>query len=130
MKDIESILVVEDSLTAQKYICDFLATMPVKTIRRAVTAEEALDILKTEQFTMILSDYRLPGMTGVQFIEHIRAQGNLTPALLLSSSPDTLGVLRASQQRVNFFAKPFRVEELAQAIERLVTVEAPSSAMA
>ena len=84
MKTIPSLLVVEDSPTGMKYICDFLKSINVGVIQQAFNAEDALDILRTQKFSFIITDYRLPGLNGMEFLEQIRTQGNSTPAILLS----------------------------------------------
>jgi FixJ family two-component response regulator len=71
-------------------------------------------------FSMILADYRLEGMDGVQFVEQLRATGDETPVIMLSGAPDKNGVIRAtSHTKVDFFAKPFRVADLMGAMDRL-----------
>jgi FixJ family two-component response regulator len=76
--------------------------------------------LKTQKFSLILTDYRLGGMNGVQFIEQLRGEGNQTPVIVLSGAPDKTGVMRAATyNRVDFFGKPFRMDELTGAIERM-----------
>jgi DNA-binding response OmpR family regulator len=120
---IESVLVVEDNPLALKFICDFLKALNVELIGRAINAEDALDILETQPFSFIITDYRLPGLNGVQFLEKIRARGIQTPVIILSSSPETNSVIRASRfERVDFFSKPFHTAELTQAIAKLATV--------
>ena len=120
MKGVSSILVVEDNPVALKTLATLLAALGAKTVREAESAEQAMEILKHETFSVILTDYRLGGMNGVQFIEQLRSSGNQTPVIVLSGAPDKTGVMRAATyNRVDFFGKPFRMEELSGAIERL-----------
>ena len=120
MKGVSSILVVEDNPVALKTLATLLAALGAKTVREAESAEQAMEILKRETFSVILTDYRLGGMNGVQFIEQLRSSGNQTPVIVLSGAPDKTGVMRAATyNRVDFFGKPFRMEELSGAIERL-----------
>ncbi|MFM2081958.1 MAG: hypothetical protein RL380_649 [Verrucomicrobiota bacterium] len=120
MKGVSSILVVEDNPVALKTLSTLLNALGAKTVREAESAEQAMEFLKTEQFSVILTDYRLGGMNGVQFIEQLRNAGNQTPVIVLSGAPDKTGVMRAATyNRVDFFGKPFRMEDLSGAIERL-----------
>lgn len=113
-------LVIEDNPTALHTIAKLLSAMDVKTVREAISAEEAVEIMKKEKFSFIITDYRLPGMDGVQFLEQLRAKGDNTPVIVLSGAPDKTGVVRATNcERVDFFGKPFRTAELMKAIERL-----------
>jgi CheY-like chemotaxis protein len=121
MKAIPSILVVEDNPVALKTLASLLRALGAQTVTEASSAEQALDIVAKQKFTFILTDYRLEGMNGVQFLEKLRAGGDQTPVIVLSGSPDKTGVMRAaSYNRVDFFGKPFRMEELSGAIDRLV----------
>ena len=120
MRAIPSILVIDDNPEALELLTTLLSALGVTTVRRAGSAEEALEILKAESFNLILSDYRLEGMDGVEFLERLRAEGNKTPVLILSGAPDKAGVIRATHhQKVDFFGKPFQVTELVGAMERL-----------
>jgi two-component system response regulator YesN len=120
MKNISSILVVEDNPIALKTLATLLGALGVKTVAEADSAEKALEIVKRQKFSLILTDYRLGGMNGVQFIEQLRGQGNQTPVIVLSGAPDKTGVMRAATyNRVDFFGKPFRMDELSGAIERM-----------
>lgn len=121
MKPISSILVVEDNPIALKTLATLLSALGTKTVVEAESAERAMEILEDKSFSLILTDYRLGGMNGVQFIEKLRASGNQTPVIVLSGAPDKTGVMRAATyNRVDFFGKPFRMEELSGAIDRMV----------
>jgi CheY-like chemotaxis protein len=120
MKAIESILVVEDNPIALKTLSTLLHALGAQTVTEAESAEKALEFLKTRSFSFILTDYRLGGMNGVQFLEELRASGNQTPVIVLSGAPDKTGVMRAATyNRVDFFGKPFHMDELTGAIDRL-----------
>jgi two-component system response regulator AauR len=117
---IPSVLVIDDETSVLDILDQLFSALGISRVCRARSAEEALKILKTEQFTIIVSDYRLEGMDGVSFVERLRASGNRTPVLMLSGAPDKIGVIRAGRQpRVDFFPKPFQVQQLVDAMERL-----------
>jgi two-component system C4-dicarboxylate transport response regulator DctD len=118
--NIPSVLVIDDEASVLDVLDQLFSALGISRVRRASSAEEALKILKTEQFTIIVSDYRLEGMDGVAFVERLRASGNHTPVLMLSGAPDKTGVIRAARQpRVDFFPKPFQLRQLVDAMERL-----------
>ena len=121
MRDIASILLIDDNRDALAALEALLRALGVGHVRQTTAAEEALDILKQERFTIILSDYRMEGMDGVTFCEQLRARGDDTPLVLLSGAPDKAGVLKAiHHSKVDFFGKPFKIADLTDAMERLL----------
>src|SRR6266581_3325479 len=120
MRPIASILVIDDNAESLEALASLLSALGAKSVRQAASAERALEILQNSSFSLIISDYRLEGMDGVQFLEQLRAQGNQTPVLLLSGAPDKAGVIRATcHEKVDFFGKPFQIAELMGAVDRL-----------
>ena len=126
MPAIPSALVIDDNCDALDAIGQVLTASGVQSVCPAHSAEEALDILKSRRFNLVVTDYRLDGMNGVEFLETLRASGDQTPLLLLSGAPDKAGVIRAvSQPKVDVFGKPFRVAEFVEAINKLLADSAP-----
>ena len=120
MRHLPSVLVVDDNSAALQTFTQLLSALGVDQICQASSAEEALEIVQFRSFTMILCDYRMEGMDGVEFVEQLRARGDNTPIIVLSGAPDKVGVIRATHyQGVDFFPKPFRISELTTAMERL-----------
>jgi len=121
MVQIHSALVIADNSDALYLVAQVLISAGVRSVCQARSAAQALEILQTRTFRLLIADYRLEGMDGVEFLEQVRARGNQTPVLLLSGAPDKAGVIRAAQQpRANFFSKPFRIAEITDAMERLL----------
>jgi len=54
--------------------------------------DEALHLLKTETFDVIVTEYKLSGTTGPEFISKLRAVAENTPIILLSGYVDSLGL--------------------------------------
>jgi len=121
MRPIPSVLVIDDNYSALKALTSLMTALGAETVCEAESAEQALEIVEQQQFDLIVSDYRLEGMNGVEFLEQVRAKGNQTPILLLSGAPDKAGVIRATQQtKADFFTKPFRIGELTEAVDKLM----------
>lgn len=121
MRTIPSVLIIDDDYAALKALSSLMTALGAQQVREAETAEEALKMVEQEQFDLIVSDYRLDGMSGVEFLEKVRAKGNQTPVLVLSGSPDKKGVIRTTQlKKADFFTKPFKIVELTDAMERLL----------
>ena len=123
MRAIRSILLIDDDAEALKILGSLFTALGVERICQVSSAESALDTLKADSFSMIIADYRLEGMNGVDFLEQLRSNGNATPVILLSGAPDKGAVIRAAHQlRVDFLGKPFRINDLVGAIEKFPEV--------
>ncbi|SRR5258706_15227663 len=121
MRPIPSVLVIDDNFESLKALTSLMSALGAENVCEAESAEEALQLVADKRFDLIVADYRLEGMDGVEFLEQVRARGNQTPVLLLSGAPDKQGVIRTAQQsRADFFSKPFRIAEITDAMERLL----------
>src|SRR5690348_13853239 len=82
----------------------------------------ALDALDRNSVDLIISDYKMPGLTGLEFLEVVRERGYGTPLIVLTgyASIDH-AVASIKNGAVDYLAKPFEVEQLecavAQALE-------------
>jgi CheY-like chemotaxis protein len=56
---------------------------------------KALELLKTDDFDVIVSDYQMPGMDGISFLKELRKSGNSIPFILLSWQNDEKLVIEA-----------------------------------
>lgn len=65
------ILIVDDEEGILKSLTRLLKTLPIN-IKSALNAENALNILKNERASLIISDQRMPGLTGVEFLRKSR----------------------------------------------------------
>jgi CheY-like chemotaxis protein len=120
MQTISSALVIDDNPDVLKTLRKLLSSLGVGQVTDSLSAEEALEILRKRQFAVIVADYQLGGMNGVEFLEQLRAGGDNTPVLLLSGAPDKAGVIRAvNLPSVDFLGKPFRTADLFASLERL-----------
>jgi CheY-like chemotaxis protein len=121
MRPIPSVLVIDDNFESLKALTSLMSALGAQRIAEVESAEEALELVRQQRFDLIVADYRLEGMNGVDFLEQVRAQGNQTPVLLLSGAPDRADVIRANRQpKADFFSKPFRIVEITDAMERLL----------
>ena len=117
----DSVLVIDDDDSVRRVLVMILESEGVPRIEQATSAEEAVEKLKVERFSIIVSDYRLGGASGVDMLEQLRKNENQTPVLLISGIPNLSGGIRASiHKHVDFIAKPFTIGELVTAMERLL----------
>jgi len=90
-------------------------------LRTFETAEEALKVLRRQHYDIIICDYRLPGMDGLQFFKHI--QGSHPHAIkILITAYMTDGVAKAAKKlgTDELIAKPFTSEKIETSLTRLL----------
>src|SRR5271154_955090 len=88
-------------------------------VRAAESAEEALELLAREEFFMVITDARLGGMTGYEFLGKIRILWPQLPALMLTAfATPKLAVEAIKAGAIDYLAKPFAPEELLHAVAR------------
>lgn len=80
-------------------------------------AEEALSLMASERPALVISDVRLPGMTGVEFASQVKHDPRFAdvPVLLMSAYGEP-----ARHAADGFLAKPFDVENLTAEVQRLL----------
>jgi two-component system chemotaxis response regulator CheY len=110
-----SVLLVEDEAFARKLT---VATLQRIGLRKIVAAEDgnaALNAFATarEPFHLIVSDWNMPGMNGLELLQRVRADHPHMPFLMLTGHADQDLVMAARAARVNgYIVKPFSTEQL------------------
>jgi len=111
------ILVVDDEEMILKMFDEFLSSLDYR-VYKAFTAEEGLDILKKESIDVIISDYKMPGLTGTQFLETVNMKYPDTVRIMITGFPD----LQNAKEAINkcgvfkYLVKPVNMEELKESI--------------
>jgi two-component system response regulator VicR len=87
----------------------------------AGSALKALDILDRERPDLIITDFMMPGMTGIEFAEAVRARdaNNTIPIMLMSGAQAYLGIVRPDLF-VDVFQKPFHIETVISKVKSLM----------
>lgn len=122
------ILVVDDDPVLGDLFRDVLG-MQQHSCEVAKTAVAALDLLAQEQFDLVISDLRMPGLSGMELWEklqdeHPRLAGNMIFVSAEDPASPTCGFVRTSG--LGYLKKPFKIQELSLAVARAVpgTVQA------
>jgi len=115
----KKIVIVDDEESIRKTF--FLILNKQYRVYLAKDAEEALARFKGPTVDLLIVDYRLPDMNGVELVARLREQGFRGEAILISAhveliEPDILSRLRIS----HFFAKPLDLNALNRSIDYLL----------
>ncbi len=88
-------------------------------VRAVESAEEALKLTTGEDFFMVITDARLGGMNGYEFLARLRAQQPALPALMITAyATPKLAVEAIKAGAIDYLPKPFAPEELIHAVGR------------
>jgi two-component system, chemotaxis family, chemotaxis protein CheY len=104
------VLVVDDSLASRRFISMSLDRMGFEEITQAVDAFDAIEKLKTNYFDLIITDYNMPEMHGLELIKFIREESNQSSVPILMVTSDANKSVLAGVQRegvVSVCHKPF-----------------------
>ena len=118
-------LIVDDSSVMRKIVERALrqAGLNLAVVHEAGNGAEALDILKTKQVDLILSDINMPAMDGLEFVRQIRAQ-NLAagvPVVMVTTESSEEHVKQAIQAGARgYIRKPFTAEQVKERVLPLV----------
>jgi DNA-binding NtrC family response regulator len=111
-------LVVDDEKNMRRSLQTMLGDEGY-AVRAAESAEEALGLLAQEEFFMVITDARLGGMTGYDFLTKIHSQWPGLPTLMITAyATPRLAVEAIQAGAMDYLAKPFDPEELFHAVAR------------
>jgi len=89
-------------------------------VRGASSAREALDLLRTDNFDLLISDIGMADTDGYNLIKQVRQNGELIPAIALTAYARTQDRLRALDAGYNtHVAKPVEIKELVTVVKCL-----------
>jgi DNA-binding response OmpR family regulator len=110
------VLIVEDEPDLADNLLEILAEFGAAGAVVA-TAERALELLACESFQGVLTDFRLPGTTGVELIQRMRQRGIETPVVLVSAFLDEQTTEAAEAAgALDILCKPVDMQRLARAL--------------
>ncbi len=120
-KDIK-ILVVDDFSTMRRIIKNLLRDLGFQNISEADDGKTALPILKQGGIEFLVTDWNMPGMTGIELIAEVRKDPNLAhiPILMVTAEAKREQIIAAAQAGVNgYVVKPFTATVLKEKIEKI-----------
>ncbi len=114
------VLLVEDDIQVAKSIKDFLQRK--FSVHIALTAEEALEVLQEKNFSVVLCDLKLPGMSGLELLQKMRNLGISTPFIMITAFGDIPTAVAATKLGASDFVRKGDItpEELIRKIESLI----------
>lgn len=106
------ILVVDDEDVLREMLGDALRLSGFEVLE-AADGSKALTVLQSGKVDLIISDVNMPGMDGYEMLSHLRAQGDETPAIMLTARRERADVTKGLKLGADdYVTKPFGLEEL------------------
>ena len=103
----DSILVIEDTQSLREVLCTVLNCEGYH-VTGVGSAEEGLEKLKTDSFTMVLSDLKLPGMSGLEFLKAAKTEQTTLPIIVMTAYGNIdIAVQAMKHGATDFITKPF-----------------------
>ena len=126
------ILIVDDDQGQRSLLETFLRGQGYET-QSAASGEAALQLLAEEPFALMISDVRMPGMSGLETLRRVRQKHLALPVLLVTAFADIRSAVTAMRDgAVNYLAKPIDLNELITSVRvalepGTVSVETPKA---
>ena len=118
-----NVLIVDDYKTMLRIIRNLLKQIGIYSVDEASDGEEALAKLRERPFGLIISDWNMAPMTGLELLVEVRSDEALraTPFIMVTAESKTENVVAAKQAGVsNYIVKPFNAETLREKIEKVL----------
>ncbi len=116
------ILVVDDFSTMRRIIKNLLRDLGFNNTTEADDGTTALPMLQNGQFDLLITDWNMPGMQGIDLLKAVRADARLQalPVLMVTAEAKREQIVAAAQAGVNgYIVKPFTAQTLKEKIDKI-----------
>lgn len=116
------ILIVDDFSTMRRIIKNLLRDLGFTNTAEADDGNSALPMLQTGNFDFLVTDWNMPGMTGIDLLKAVREDARLKglPVLMVTAEAKRDQIIAAAQAGVNgYVVKPFTAAALQEKIEKI-----------
>jgi ATP-dependent Lon protease len=118
------VLVVDDEEIARKNLVHVL-TKEDYDVAGAANGEEALRMLETAEFEVVLTDLKMAGIDGIKLLELVRVRRPETRVIMVTGFATVPSAIEAVQKGAfHYIAKPFKLDEVRDAVRRALEAQA------
>jgi two-component system chemotaxis response regulator CheY len=116
------VLIADDSGTMRTIIKRSLESLGVTGALEAADGNQAVELFKAGAFDLVLTDWNMPGKSGVEVARHIRTLDAKVPIVMVTTEAEKARVMEAIQAGVSdYLVKPFTTDVLRQKLEKFAT---------
>ncbi len=114
----KTILIVDDEEVMRDFLGDVLEEF---TIAKATDGDEAIEKLKNEKFDLIITDMKMPRVSGEEVVKFAREKDSEIKIIVISGYSSLISVSNTLNQGVNaFLSKPFTIKQIRAEVEKLL----------
>lgn len=118
----KTILVIDDDKMILMILKQTLSKVGYR-VSTVESGEEGIALLATNHVDLVLTDYLMPGMSGIEVLNIIKQNQPLVPIIMLTGHGDVALTIKAIQQgAVDFIEKPIHSKELIEVIKRTLEI--------
>jgi len=123
MENLDKIIVVDDEMGICKNVEKILAKSKYEVVH-AQSAEEALERMARESFSLLISDIVMPDMNGLELLKLVKKEWPLTKAIMMTAYASTDTAMKAIRLgALDYIPKPFTPKELRETVRKAMSGE-------
>jgi two-component system chemotaxis response regulator CheY len=104
---------VDDYVTMIRIISNLLKQLNFVNIDQALDGKAALEKMSTKSYGLVISDWNMEPMTGLDFLKELRTKGNNIPFIMVTAESKAENIVAARNAGVNnYIVKPFNADTL------------------
>ena len=108
-----NILIVDDYKTMLRVIRNLLNQLGFREIDEATDGQMALGLMEKKKYDLVISDWNMEPMTGLDLLKSVRAANNNVPFIMVTAESKTENIIAAKTAGVNnYIVKPFNADTL------------------
>src|SRR6266571_8505564 len=117
--DAMRVLVVDDNTSLLRFLVSAF-TANGCNVAQASAAEQAIELLSGEAFDLVVSDIKMPGLSGLDLLRAVKGKQPGTPVVLITGVPSVnSAVFGLRHGAYDYLPKPFSVTDVQELIHRL-----------
>jgi DNA-binding NtrC family response regulator len=90
-----TVIIVDDEEMVLTSLSSFLSLETAYEVKTFLSAQEALEFIKANSFDLVISDYLMPEMNGIDFLAHVRELRPEVPRIILTGYADKENAIKA-----------------------------------
>jgi len=117
------VLIVDDFATMRRILKNILKQIGFKNLLEADDGTTALEVLEKNNVDLVISDWNMPKMTGLELLKTLRSDKRYAriPFLMVTAEAQKQNVIEAVQAGVsNYVVKPFTAEAISEKLEKIL----------